>query len=131
MNCRPDVGGDGLVQWLATLLALFLSLGSSAGWSYSRSTVEFLEFGSSAAILSGSLPRGDDVNSDPIPIPNGFPFSNETESVVFVNVNGFLSFRTARDYASPEEEFSSSSDYTHILAPYWADYDITQQGCRL
>ena len=48
-------------------------------------SLEFLELGSSSANLTGSLPRGDEVNSDPISLPYGFPFSNETESVVFVS----------------------------------------------
>ena len=59
----------------------------TAAWSYSLSSLEFLELGSSSANLTGSLPQGNGVNSDPIPIslPNGFPFSNETESTVFVS----------------------------------------------
>jgi hypothetical protein len=45
-----------------------------------------------------------------------------------VNVNGYLSFRTARDYTSPPEDISV---YTHIIAPYWNDSDITEQGAVL
>ncbi|CAI8006660.1 hypothetical protein GBAR_LOCUS4841 [Geodia barretti] len=111
------------------LLAAFLALVATVFVdSSSALSLEFLELGSSSANLTGSLPRGDEVNSDPISLPNGFPFSNETESVVFVNVNGYLSFRTARDYTSPPEDISV---YTHIIAPYWNDSDITEQGAVL
>jgi hypothetical protein len=69
------------------------------------------------------------VYSDPIPInlPDGFPFSNSSESVVYVSVNGFLSFRTGRHDCCPEA-FDSTSTLTHIIAPYWIDNDITTAG---
>ncbi|CAI8043877.1 hypothetical protein GBAR_LOCUS24357, partial [Geodia barretti] len=85
MICRLFVEGGTSVQWLAVMLALLLSPVSSSVWSYSLSSLEFLEFGSSSANITGLLLLGNAVNSDPIPIslPNGFPFSNESESVVY------------------------------------------------
>ena len=72
-------------MWATKNLDLLFSFATA--WSYSLSSLEFLEFGSSSANLTGLLLSGNVVNSDPIPIslPNGFPFSNETESVVYVS----------------------------------------------
>ena len=49
----------------------------------------------------------------------------ELNLILQVNANGFLSFRTAREYAGPGESLSS---YPHIIAPYWTHNDITQEG---
>ena len=56
--------------------------------SFLPASLPFLEVGSSDATLTGSLPRGSDVYSDPIPInlTNGFPFSNSSESVIYVSL---------------------------------------------
>jgi hypothetical protein len=69
------------------------------------------------------------VYSDPIsiPLPSGLPFSNDTESLVFVSSNGFLSFRTGHAYCCPGQ-FNSSSPYTHLVAPYWTPSDLSSRG---
>lgn len=53
--------------------------------------LQFLELGGNGAVLSGSLPRGDSVLSDPIPInpPTGLPFSTGNESIVHVSQPGY------------------------------------------
>ena len=49
--------------------------------------------------------------------------------VILVNVNGYLSFRTAKSYGEPFTPFGPHFvGANYMLAPYWNDHDTSEQG---
>ena len=84
-----------------------------------------------------------DGSSEAIHIPRGFPFGQNNQTTVYVSqnssllknltvsyvqvsTNGFFSFGEGAMYNTPQS-FSPSSPFTYIVAPFWANNDISNR----
>lgn len=79
------------------------------------------------AILDNS---SADSTSNPIPIPGGFIFGNETATVAYVNENGVISFNNLWRFSVPDK-LPTNNFYTRTglaVAPFWSDNDIRKEG---
>ena len=77
----------------------------------------FLPYGPEAGDIT--LPPGDDESSNAIPLSITFPFMNHRESVLFVNINGLISFNDSiRDFKPNCKPLTVSH---RMVAPFWTD----------
>lgn len=78
---------------------------------------QFLPYGLDAG--DTMLPPGDDESSGQIPLSMPFPFMNHRESILFVNINGLISFNT--DVADFKPKCNSLQISKRLVAPFWTD----------
>lgn len=84
---------------------------------------QFLPYGLAAG--DELLPPGDDQSSPPIQLLITFPFMNHHERVLFVNINGLLSFNQPIAEFKPKCQQLPLSQ--RMVAPFWTDV-ITDTG---
>lgn len=78
---------------------------------------QFLPHGPEAGDIT--LPPGDDESSGPIPLSINFPFMEHRESILYVNINGLISFCTPIDEFKPKCNQLPRSQ--RMVAPFWSD----------
>ena len=84
---------------------------------------QFLPYGPEAG--DTILPHGDDESSEPIHLMIAFPFMDYRERVLFVNINGLISFIQPISIFKPNCNKMPPSQ--RMVAPFWADV-ITNNG---
>ena len=108
---------------------------------------QFLTLGSTSGVTKIVFPSLANRLSDAIYIPGGYKFGQNNHTYVYVrefslkfsssnslvtchhlqvSSNGFFSFDTEVTYSTPQL-FSSSSPQDHLVAPFWANNDISNR----
>ncbi|XP_005107855.2 protein mesh [Aplysia californica] len=106
------------------LLSLCVLLAQSPRPARSVPVTAFFPFGTATG--DNMTERSDDGSSGKINLTVDFPFFGSRNDKIFVNNNGVISFLQELRTYRPEN--FPLSDATPIIAPYWADVDISKSN---